>query len=51
MLIGIFTFIFSIFIRPDAETVSVNKPVPVVTVPEDEIIIENVSADMFCIRH
>jgi hypothetical protein len=48
MLSNVFVFIFSIFIQPDAETtetVVVKKSIPVVHVPQDEIVIENIPAE------
>jgi hypothetical protein len=48
MFSAILVFIFSIFIQPDtetAETVAVKKNIPVVFVPEDEIVIENIPAE------
>ena len=48
MLSSVFVFIFFIFIQPDtetAETVAVKKNIPVVQIPEDEIIIQNIPAE------
>lgn len=45
MFSNAFIFIVSIFVQPDTENVSVNKPIPVVHIPEDEIVIEYIQPD------
>jgi hypothetical protein len=45
MFSAIIAFIFSIFIQSDIENIPTKKSIPVVFVPEDEIVIENIPVE------